>query len=397
MTVITDTGALADLCRTLQGQDYITVDTEFLRDTTYWPKLCLVQLGSADGAWAVDPLAEGMDLGPLWHLLTEAPVPKVFHAARQDVEIIVHATGVVPSPLFDTQIAAMVCGFGDQVGYERLVNELANQRLDKSSRFTDWSRRPLTDKQVRYALDDVIFLRPVYEALRDRLQANDRTDWMQEELATLTDPATYRAEPEEAWRRIRTRSSDPRFLVILREIAAWREAEAQARDTPRTRLLRDEALLEIAAQAPRTLEALDRLRGVPKGLAGGRIGKAVVDAVNRALALDKQDRPRVDPKPIVNAAAAGPTIELLRVLLKMCCEQAGVAQRLVAVSDDLDRLASDDGADIPALSGWRRQVFGDHALNLKHGRTALALKDGQVVVVPVEVEAEAEVKAEAAS
>ncbi|MCA8909101.1 MAG: ribonuclease D [Rhodospirillaceae bacterium] len=380
MSVITETAALAELCQHLERQDYITVDTEFLRDATFWPRLCLVQLGADDGAWAIDPLAGDMDLAPLWALLVEAPLPKVFHAARQDVEIIVRATGRVPEPLFDTQIAAMVCGFGDQVGYERLVSELAKKRLDKSSRFTDWSRRPLTEKQIRYALDDVIYLRPVYEALRDQLAANNRSGWMQEELSTLTDPATYLAEPEDAWRRIRTRSTDPRFLAVLREVATWRETEARGRDVPRTRLLRDEAMLEIAAQAPKTLEALDRLRGVPKGLAGGRVGKAVVDAVNRALALDPGERPKVESRPVVTANT-GPTVELLRVLLKMCCEDAGVAQRLVASGDDLERLAADDDADIPALHGWRREVFGHQALDLKHGHTALALKNGQVVVV----------------
>lgn len=380
MSVITDSAALAELCQHLERQDFITVDTEFLRDATFWPRLCLVQVGADDGAWAIDPLAADMELAPLWALLVDAPVPKVFHAARQDVEIVVRATSKVPIPLFDTQIAAMVCGFGDQVGYERLVYELARKRLDKSSRFTDWSRRPLTDKQIRYALDDVIYLRTVYEALRDQLAKNGRSGWMQEELSTLTDPATYLAEPEDAWRRIRTRSTDPRFLAVLREVATWREVEARSRDVPRTRLLRDEAMLEVAAQAPKTLEALDRLRGVPKGLAGGRVGKAVVEAVNRALALDPGDRPKVAGRPAV-PTNTGPTVELLRVLLKMCCEDAGVAQRLVASGDDLERLAADDEADIPALHGWRREVFGHHALDLKHGRTALTLKDGQVVVV----------------
>ncbi|MCB9957764.1 MAG: ribonuclease D [Rhodospirillaceae bacterium] len=380
MSVITDSAALAELCHHLERQDFITVDTEFLRDATFWPRLCLVQVGADDGAWAIDPLAADMDLAPLWALLVEAPVPKVFHAARQDVEIVVRATAKVPAPLFDTQIAAMVCGFGDQVGYERLVFELAHKRLDKSSRFTDWSRRPLTDKQIRYALDDVIYLRTVYEALRDQLAKNGRSAWMQEELSTLTDPATYLAEPEDAWRRIRTRSTDPRFLAVLREVATWREVEARSRDVPRTRLLRDEAMLEVAAQAPKTLDALDRLRGVPKGLAGGRVGKAVVDAVNRALALEPGERPKVAGRPAI-PTNTGPTVELLRVLLKMCCEDAGVAQRLVASGDDLERLAADDEADIPALHGWRREVFGNQALDLKHGRTALALKDGQVVVV----------------
>ena len=381
MTVITDFAELDALCARLRQEDYVTVDTEFLRDSTYWPKLCLVQLGGRDGAWAVDPLAPDLDLTPMWALLVEAPVPKVFHAARQDIEIVVQATGSVPAPLFDTQIAAMVCGFGDQVGYERLVTELTRGRLDKSSRFTDWSRRPLTAKQIRYALDDVIHLRPVYEALRDRLATNGRTPWMQEELATLTNLATYQVEPEEAWRRVRTRSTDPKFLVILRELAAWREREARSRDVPRARILKDEALLEIAAQAPRELEALDRLRALPRGMAQGRVGRSVVEAVTRALALDKAERPRVAPR-IPSTVGTGPTVELLKVLLKLCCDKAGVAQRLVASGDDLEHLAMDDGADIPALTGWRREVFGAHALDVKNGRLALGLQGGEVVLLP---------------
>ena len=382
MQPISDTGALTQLCDQLRSETYLTLDTEFLRDTTYWPKLCLVQIGGSEGAWAIDPLAPGLDLSPLLTLLVDSPVLKVVHAGRQDVEIIYQLTGKVPQPLFDTQIAAMVCGFGDQVAYDRLVADLVGRRLDKSSRFTDWSRRPLTDRQLRYALDDVIHLRPAFEKLQERLMASGRAAWLDEELATLTDPATYAIEPRESWRRIRTRSTDPRFLAVLREIAALREVEAQRRDVPRPRVLKDEALLEIAAHTPRSAEDLDGLRGVPRGSANNRFGKALVEAIETALSLPRNAQPRIEPRR-PTPSGIGPTVELLRVLLKFACEEAGVAQKLVASADDLEKIAADDQADVPCLKGWRRTVFGARAIDLKHGRIALGVQDGGIVVLPL--------------
>ncbi|MGP1394327.1 MAG: ribonuclease D [Inquilinaceae bacterium] len=382
MTMITDTDALAAFCKRQAKATFITVDTEFMRENTYWPILCLVQVAGPDESAAIDPMAEGLSLDPLYALLANPKVLKVFHAARQDVEIFVKLTGAVPKPVFDTQIAAMVCGFGDSVGYETLVTKLAGARIDKSSRFTDWSRRPLTEKQITYALADVIHLRPVYEKLEQRLARTDRAAWLEEEMAVLTDPATYVTEPRTAWKRLKTRSSDPRFLARLRELAAWREEEAQARDLPRGRMLRDEALLEIAANAPATPEDLARTRGLSKGMASGRQGAALLDAVRRGQETPPDQRPtppvRRDPP-----AGIGPTMDLLRVLLKMRCEEYDVAQKLVASAGDLERIASEEAADVPALHGWRREVFGEAAEALKRGELALAINGRRLKAVPM--------------
>ena len=379
MTVVSNTEDLARLAERWHDADYLTVDTEFLRDATYWPVLCLVQIATADDAFAIDPMADGMDLTPLFEVLTNPKVLKVFHAARQDMEILYHLAGAMPTPIMDTQVAAMVCGFGDQVGYERLVTEVTGSRLDKVSRFTDWTRRPLTERQLRYALDDVVYLRPVYEALVARLEENGRRHWLTDEMAILTDPNTYNINPRDAWRRLRTRSSEPRFLSILREVAAMREAEAQRRNIPRTRILKDDALLEIAAQSPQATSELDRLRAVPKGTSKSKLGDAIVTAVQTGLAVPKNQRPSLPPKPATDRALM-PTVELLKVLLKYCCESAGVAQKLLASSDDLEALAADDNADTPVLSGWRYEIYGKQALDLKHGRLGLTL-DGERITL----------------
>jgi ribonuclease D len=382
MTLITDQDALAAFCARQANADYLTVDTEFLRESTYWPILCLVQIAGPDEAAAVDPLAEGLDLTPLYELMANERVLKVFHSARQDVEIFVKLTGRVPTPLFDTQVAAMVCGFGESVGYETLVTKLAGVRIDKSSRFTDWSRRPLTEKQLHYALADVTHLRPIYDKLRRRLTKSGRERWLDEEMAVLTDAATYIVEPRDAWQRIKTRSSDPRFLAILRELAAWRETEAQKRNQPRGRILRDDALIEIAAHAPRTVDELARTRGLTKNMAEGWQGAGLLAAVERGLAVPPSERPRLEQRPEL-PPGIGPTVELLRVLLKMKCEDNDVAQKLVATVSDLEQIAADDNADVPALHGWRRELFGEDALALKHGRISLAIENGRVKVVPV--------------
>ena len=376
-TVITESGALATLCDRLSSADFITVDTEFLRDSTYYAKLCLVQLAGPDEAAVIDTLAPGIDLTPLYALLNDAPPVKVFHSARQDIEIIVALTGRVPQPLFDTQIAAMVCGFGDSVGYEKLVSALTGGRIDKTSRFTDWSRRPLTDKQIAYALADVTWLRPIYDTLERTLVERGRHGWLDEEMAILTDPATYRTDPDEAWRRIRARSGDRKFLAVLRAVAAWREREAQARDVPRARVLKDDSLLEIAARQPKSVEDLNRLRGVHQGMVRGRVGDDLVAAVRTALASPPEGWPHLPRRPDL-PKGLGPTVDLLRVLLKLKAEIHHVAPKMIASGDDLDLLAADDRADVPALHGWRRDVFGEDALRLKHGEIALSVHDGEI-------------------
>ena len=377
---ITATDELAALCGRLAGCEYVTVDTEFLRDNTFWPRLCLVQIAGPDEAVAIDPMAEGIDLTPLLDLMANPGVLKVFHAARQDIEIFLRLSGHIPEPLFDTQVAGMVCGYGESVAYETLVRAIAHAGLDKSSRFTDWSRRPLTDRQLRYALEDVTHLRKVYETLADQLEKRDRMHWLDEEMAVLMDPATYSTEPMEAYTRIRARSTDRRFLGVLRELAALREVEAQARDIPRGRILKDDALLELAAHPPRTIEAMASLRGVPRGFAEGKLGGAVVAACIRGLELpvDQLPQPRKGEEP---ARGIGPLVELLKVLLKMKCEDHDVAQKLVASGSDLERIASDDEADVPALRGWRRDVFGEDALALKHGRLALSASGKRIRVI----------------
>jgi len=380
MMLITSTHDLAAFIDRLKGADYVTVDTEFMREKTYWPQLCLVQVAGPEEAAAIDPLAPGIDLAPLIDLLNDPNVLKVFHAARQDVEIFFHMTGRIPAPLFDTQVAAMVCGFGDSVGYETLITKLTPARIDKSSRFTDWSHRPLTDRQLSYALSDVTHLRPAYEKLRKRLSKTGREHWLAEEMGVLTDPATYRLAPEDAWKRLKVRTEKPRFLAILQEVAAWREREAQRKDIPRSRVLRDEALVEIAAHAPTNVEDLGRTRGLGTSLAQGRYGTELLAAVQKALSLPADQLPRPEPRQ-EPPPGIGPIIELLRVLLKMVCDDNDVASRLVASSADLEAIAADDNADVPAMKGWRREVFGNAALSLKHGKVALAISGKRVKLV----------------
>jgi ribonuclease D len=382
MTLIAETAALAEFCRRQRQASFIAIDTEFMRDKTYWPQLCLVQIAGPQEAAAIDTLAPGIDLNSLFELLADANVTKVFHAARQDVEIFFHMTGKIPAPLVDTQVAAMVCGFGDSVSYETLAGKLANARIDKSSRFTDWAQRPLTDRQLQYALSDVTHLRPAWEHLERRLAKTGRIGWVAEEMAVLTSPATYRLEPAQAWRRIKFRNDKPRAIAILREVAAWREEEAQKRDLPRGRIVKDETICEIAAHAPRNAEDLARCRGFSRGLAEGRQGQAILAAVKRGLDMPASELP---PAPLRRdlPAGLGPVIELLRVLLKMRCEDHEVAQKLVASADDLELIAADDAADVPALAGWRREIFGADALALKHGRLALTTVGRRVKVVPL--------------
>ena len=375
--LITDSEALAALCARLRRESFVTVDTEFMRERTYWPELCVVQLASDHEVAVVDALAPGLDLAPLGELLADPAVMKVFHAARQDVEIFLLKYGAVPTPLFDTQVAAMVAGFGDQVSYDGLARALAGAQIDKAHRFSDWSARPLSDSQISYAAADVTHLRRIYVALTDKLRAEGRLDWVAEEMAALAEPATYRTEPDSAWESLRPRSSNRRFLGVLREVAAWREREAQRINIPRQRLIKDETLLEIAATAPANAADLARARGVSEGFAKGKSGQGLLAAIAAAKALPDEELPAV-PRDRSGPAPSPALVALLKVLLAAKSEEHHVAPRLLASSEELDRLASGDGADLPALHGWRREVFGNAALALKAGKLALGV-DGRKV------------------
>ncbi|MFP6741927.1 MAG: ribonuclease D [Alphaproteobacteria bacterium] len=378
-TLITTSEELADLCQRLATADYVTVDTEFMRESTFWPILCLAQIAGPDDAVAIDTLAPGMDLSPLFDLMANERVVKVFHAARQDIEIFHHLDGRIPTPLFDSQVAAMVCGFGDSVSYEALASKLAKARIDKSSRFTDWSHRPLTERQLEYAIDDVTHLRVIYERLAGQLEKSGRTAWVAEEMAVLNDPAIYEQHPDNAWRRLKSRSTDGRFLAVLGEVAAWREREAQSRDLPRNRVVRDESLMEIAARKPATVDELARTRGVSHKLAAGVMGDGLLAAITKGKAVPEADWPKVkQSRP--PSRGIGPVVELLKVLLKIKCDENDVAQRLVANTADLERIASGDGADVKALHGWRRELFGEDALALKAGKVALSIRNNRIHV-----------------
>ncbi len=380
MDMITTTDALEAACGRMARHSFVTVDTEFLRETTFWPKLCVVQLASPEEAVVIDALADGLDLKPFFDLMVDEKVLKVFHAGRQDIEIVWHLAGVIPHPVFDTQVAAMVLGHGDSISYDQLVQRLTGQVLDKSLRFTDWSRRPLSAAQITYAEADVTHLRDVYLKLDADLVKRGRSEWVREEMAVLTSPDTYRQEPENAWERLRSRVRKPRELAVLIEVAAWREREAQGRDMPRSRILKDDAIGEIASQQPNTAEKLAHLRTIPKGFERSRAGEQIIEAVNAGLARDPKTLPRMErDRPLSNGASA--TVELLKVLLRMTSEQHGVAAKILATVDDLERIASEDEANVPAMKGWRRELFGERAVALKAGRLALAMQKGRVIAL----------------
>lgn len=385
MNIITDTRALADLCERLAGAPYVTVDTEFLREKTFWPILCLIQVAAPDEEHIVDPLADGLDLAPFWALMADRNVLKVFHAARQDVEIVHHLAGIVPEPMFDTQVAAAVCGYGESVGYGQLVAQTTKGRIDKTSQFTDWSRRPLSKKQLDYALSDVTWLREVYERLRDELAAKGRTGWLEEEMATLSDPATYDVAPEDAWKRLKMRARKPRELEVLKHIARWREEQARGRDVPRSRVLKDDALYEIATQQPETKAELAGLRAVPGGFENSRHAGGLLEAVAEGMAAPEDDLPRL-PKRRAPSEAVTSALELLKVLLRIVAERESVGARVIASSDDLAAIAADDEADVLALQGWRRKMFGEQALALKRGDIALGFDGRRAEVIELEPE-----------
>ena len=383
MTPITTTAELAVFCDKLKGQPFVAVDTEFMRETTYWPKLCLIQAAGANGVEAcIDPLAEDMDLEPFLAIMRDASILKVFHAARQDVEIF-NNLKAMPKPLFDTQVAGMAAGFGEQIAYDALVRQMLKIELDKSSRFTDWARRPLSDNQLTYALADVTHLASLYPILQERLAKEGRLGWVTDEMANLTDPAIYDVEPENAWKRLRPRKHTAKYMAVYRAVAAWRERTAQTRDQPRGRILKDEAIDEIATQAPTDADQLDRLRSVPKGFSGSRFGPDLLAAIREALRDPEAYAPVVERSRSAPSPAAGAVVELLKVLLKARAEEAGVASKLIATVSDLEQIANDDETDNAALKGWRREAFGEDALKLKRGELALVLDGARVRVVEV--------------
>jgi ribonuclease D len=379
MDLISTTDDLAEACSRMAAQPFVTVDTEFLRETTYYPLLCVAQMASPEEAIVIDALATGLDLTPFFALMANESVVKVFHAARQDIEIVWNMAKTIPHPIVDTQVAAMVLGYGDSISYDQLVQRITGDALDKSHRFTDWTRRPLTDAQIVYAVSDVTHLRDVYLKLATDLEKRGRSNWVEAEMEVLTSPDTYRGDPERAWERLKNRVRKPKELAVLMEVAGWREREAQTRDVPRGRVIKDEVLVDIAVQAPTTIERLGQLRSLPKGFERSRWGEQIVDACKRGLERDPKGLPRLERyKPAPNGAA---TVELLKVLLRMTAERYGVAAKIIATVEDLDRIAANDEADVPALKGWRRELFGDKALALKQGRLALAVDKGRVVTV----------------
>lgn len=377
MPLITSTAALNAAMEALSRHAFVTVDTEFMRETTFFPKLCLIQMASDDDVYLIDPLAEGLDLASFFGLMRNTNIVKVFHSGRQDLEILWNLDKCIPAPLFDTQIAAMVAGYGDSVSYEQLAHDFAKARIDKSSRFTDWSQRPLSEAQLSYARTDVTHLRDVYRALAAELEKTGRNHWLQDELQILTAPQTYELDPNDAWRRLKGRIRKQKELAVVIELSAWREREARSRDVPRSRVLKDDAIMDIASAAPRSVEALGRLRSIPNGFEKSRVGADIVAAVERALAKNPDDLPpleRPDRRPYNPAI-----VEMLKVLLKMLCEDERVAAKIIATVDDLEAIAADDDADVLALKGWRREIFGEKAIALKHGRLGLAVQKGKVV------------------
>ncbi len=381
MRIVTASDDLTSACRRLSTSEFIAVDTEFMREQTFWPQLCLVQLASPEEALIVDPMARDIDLSAFWELMANERVTKVFHAARQDIEIVFAKTGLVPRPVFDTQIAAMVCGFGESISYVNLVKKVTGVDLDKSSRFTDWSRRPLSEKQLTYALADVTHLRDVYLHLKAEIEAADRSGWLNEEMGVLTDHKTYESHPEQAWQRLKLRVKNRKSLAVLMELAAWRERLAQSQDVPRARILRDEALYDIANQAPTSADQMSELRTLSEGFSRSQRARDIVEAVKRGLDRDLKTVPAVARGQQLSAESMA-LVDLLRVLLKASAARHRVAPRLIAGSDDLERIALEEEPDIPVLKGWRRRLFGEDALRLKRGEIALTLDKGEVVAIP---------------
>lgn len=380
MQVITTQKELETALAAFEKSAFVTVDTEFIRETTFWPILCLIQMAAPGVTAIIDPLSPDIDLKPFFKLMANEKVVKVFHAARQDIEIIVHLGDLVPHPVFDTQVAAMVCGFGDSVSYDQLVQKITRTQLDKSSRFTDWRHRPLSEKQLDYALADVTHLIDVYQHLIAQLEREDRAHWLHEEMEVLTSRDTYDPQPEDAWKRLKMRLRKPQELAIVQAVAAWREREARERDVPRGRVLKDDAIYEIAQQAPRDVAALARLRTIPKGWERSSTAAALLEAVNGALDLPKEEMPKL-PKPFQPPEGSNAAAELLKVLLRIIADKEGVAAKVLASSDDIDHIAAEgEKADVPALNGWRRAVFGEAALKLVRGEVGIKFEKRKIAV-----------------
>jgi ribonuclease D len=381
--LITESSALRDFCAAVSTAPFIAVDTEFIRERTYWPKLCLVQISDGEESAAIDALAPGIDLSSLFDLMRNQSVLKVFHSAGQDINVFHTVMSAVPAPVFDTQLAAMVCGFGDQPAYATLVMELTGERIDKASQMTDWSRRPLTERQISYAISDVTHLVTIYKALYGRLEETGRREWVSEEIARLADASAYETDPMEQWRKVRIRRPSRKALVVLREVAAWRERVAQRRDMPRGWVLKDESMAEIAANQPETIEQLERVRGVSARFAEGKDGQALLGAVRRALSLPGEEWPELPSgAPLLNGNST--IVALLQALLKISSDTHGVAPALIANRRDLEMLAENDDAEVPALKGWRRSLFGADALRLKHGKLALTGTGHEAVAVDLD-------------
>ncbi|ERM01776.1 ribonuclease D [Brucella intermedia 229E] len=383
MHLITTTEALEEAVSALAKSDFVTVDTEFIRETTFWPELCLIQMASPDHTALVDALAPGLDLAPFFRLMADEKVVKVFHAARQDIEIVFHLGDLIPpSPVFDSQVAAMVCGFGDAISYDQLVQKVTGKHIDKSSRFTDWRRRPpLSEKQLDYALADVTYLRDIYLYLKQELEKEGRSEWVNEEMAVLTSRETYDLHPDDAWRRVKARVRKPIEQAIVQAVAAWREREARERNVPRGRIIKDDTIAEIAQQQPRDAEALGRLRSIPKGWERSAQAAGLVAAIQSALEIPKEDLPKL-PKQSHSPEGSAAAADILKVLLKLVTEEHGVAAKIVASSDDIDKIAAEgDNANVPALHGWRREVFGQKALDLIDGKIGIKFENRRIRAV----------------
>jgi ribonuclease D len=382
MRIITDTAELAAVCKEIAGHPYVTVDTEFIRETTFWPELCLIQLAWPGNGVIVDPLSGRLDLKPFFELMADSSVVKVFHAARQDIEIVYNLGGLIPHPVFDTQVAAMVCGYGDSISYDQLVYRITNAHIDKSSRFTDWKRRPLTDKQLEYALADVTHLRDVYQSIKANLEEQGRASWVSEEMEMLTSRETYDMPPENAWQRLKLRVRKPRELALLQNIAEWREVKAREHNVPRGRIMKDEAIYEITGHPPKTIADLMGLRSFTRGFDKNRYGAELLALVARTLETPKAQLPSMPAQRQAPEGSVAAT-EMLKVLLKLIVEKHGVAAKVIATVDDLERIAADDNADVAALKGWRRELFGELALKLKNGRLGLGFNGKSVMMIPL--------------
>ena len=385
MRIITKTAELAEICSEVANCDFVTVDTEFLRESTFWPELCLIQIASpikvnGEDSFVIDPLAKGIDLTPFFELMGDERIVKVFHAARQDIEIVFKLGGLIPHPVFDTQVAAMVCGFGDSISYDQLVFKITGDHVDKSSRFTDWKRRPLTDKQLHYAISDVTHLRAVYRSLKANLEEQDRAEWVAEEMEVLTSRETYEMLPKNAWQRLKLRVRKPRELLLMKRIAEWREEKAQGNNVPRGRVLKDEAIYEIACHPPRNMDDINRSHGLSRGFDKNRYAEELLALIDRVLETPKDELPKL-PKPKQAPEGCSAATEMLKLLLKLVADRHGVAAKIIATVDDLEKIAADDSADVAALRGWRHELFGKEALKLKHGKIAIGYRNRNIRII----------------